>query len=99
MRYILFSKRLSFDVDFRIGVKLRKIFWLFEKTEFELISLNTHFIARKTIFSFPRFPEKMIFPKKLRWNMIFFVLSGKMIFPFLENMILHVRRKMKDDLS
>ena len=31
--------------------------------------------------------------------MIFLVLSGKMIFLFSENMILHVRRKMKDDLS
>ena len=41
----------------------------------------------------------MFFPKKLRWNMIFLVLSGKMIFLFPENMILHVRRKMKDDLS
>ena len=55
--------------------------------------------ARKTIFSFSRRPEKMVFPKKLRWNMIFLVLSGKMIFLFPENMILHLRRKMKDDLS
>ena len=55
--------------------------------------------VRKTIFSFSRRPEKMVFPKKLRWNMIFLVLSGKMIFLFPENMILHVRRKMKDDLS
>ena len=31
--------------------------------------------------------------------MIFLVLSGKMIFLFPENMILHLRRKMKDDLS
>ena len=31
--------------------------------------------------------------------MIFLVLSGKMIFLFPENMILHVGRKMKDDLS
>ena len=30
--------------------------------------------------------------------MIFLVLSGKMIFLFRENMILHLRRKMKDDL-
>ena len=57
------------------------------------------YTARKTIFSFSRRPEKMVFPKKLCWNMIFLVLSGKMIFLFPENMILHVRRKMKDDLS
>ena len=41
----------------------------------------------------------MVFPKKLHYNMIFLVLSGKMIFLFLENMILNLRRKMKDDLS
>ena len=52
------------------------------------------FTARKTIFSFSRRPEKMVFPKKLSWNMIFLAL-----FLFPENMILHVRRKMKDDLS
>ena len=55
--------------------------------------------ARKTIFPFSGRPEEMVFPKKLRWNMIFLVLSGKMIFLFSENMILHVRQKMKDDLS
>ena len=43
--------------------------------------------------------EKMVFPKKLRWNMIFLVLSGDMIFLFPENMILQLGRKMKDDLS
>ena len=57
------------------------------------------FTARKTTFSFSRRPEKMVFPKKLRWNMIFLVLLGKMIFLFPENMILHFKRKMKDDLS
>ena len=33
------------------------------------------------------------------WNMIFLVLLGKMIFPFPENIILHLRRKIKDYLS
>ena len=55
--------------------------------------------AQKTIFYFSRCPEKMVFPKKLRWNMIFLVLSGDMIFLFPENMILELGRKMKDDLS
>ena len=55
--------------------------------------------ARKTIFSFSRHPEKMVFSKKLRWNMIFLVLSGKMIFLSPENMISPLRQKMKDDLS
>ena len=36
--------------------------------------------------------------KKLHWNMIFLVLSGKMIFIFPENMILFFRHKRKDDL-
>ena len=40
----------------------------------------------------------MVFPNELCWNMIFFVLSGKMIFLF-PDMILHVRWKMEDDLS
>ena len=39
------------------------------------------------------------FPQKMHWNMIFLVLSGKMIFLFPENMILFFRRKMKDDFS
>ena len=55
--------------------------------------------ARKTMFSFSRCFEKMVFPKKLHWNMIFLVLSGKMIFLFPENMILFFRHKRKDDLS
>ena len=52
----------------------------------------------KTIFSFSKYSEKIVFPKKLHWN-IFLILSGKMIFLFPENMILFFRRKRKDDLS
>ena len=55
--------------------------------------------ARKTTFSFSRRPEKMVFPKTLCWNMMFLVLSVKMIFLFPENMILPLRRQMKDDPS
>ena len=44
--------------------------------------------AQKTIVSFSRRPEKMVFPKKMRWNMIFLVLLGKIMFLFHENMIL-----------
>ena len=68
------------------------------KRELQQIAIN-HSTARKTIFSFSGRPEKMVFAKKLRRNMIFLVLPGKMIFLFPENMISHVRRKMKDDLS
>ena len=59
---------------------------------------TSYFTARKTIFSFSKCSEKMVFPKKSHWNMIFLVLSGKMIFLFPENMILFFRRKMKDNL-
>ena len=55
--------------------------------------------ARETTVSFSRRPEKMVFPKKLLQNMIFLVLSGEMTFLFLENMILRLRRKIKDDIS
>ena len=55
--------------------------------------------ARKTIFSFSKCSEKMAFSKKLHWNMIFLILSGKMIFLFPENIILFFRRKIKDDIS
>ena len=48
---------------------------------------------------FRKCSEKMVFPKKLHWNMIFLVLSRKMIFPFPKNIILFSRQKMKDGLS
>ena len=40
-----------------------------------------------------------MFPKKSRWNMIFLVLPGKMIFLLPENMFLFFRHKRKDDIS
>ena len=44
--------------------------------------------------------EKRVFSNKSHRNMIILiVLSGKMIFPFPESMILIFRRKMKDDIS
>ena len=55
--------------------------------------------AQKTIFSFSKCFANMVFPKKLHWNIIFLILSGKMIFLFPENMILFSRHKRKDDLS
>ena len=58
-----------------------------------------HDTARKTIFSFFRRAEKMVFPKNSCGYMIFLVLSEKIMFLFPENMIWHLRGKMKDDLS
>ena len=50
---------------------------------------HCHFTAQKTMFYFSKCSEKMVFLKRLHWNIIFPVLSGKMIF---------FRQKMKDDL-
>ena len=48
---------------------------------------HCHFTAQKTIFYFSKCSEKMVFLKRLHWNIIFLVLLGKMIF---------FREKMKD---
>ena len=70
------------------------------KTSNHNITTNLdYYHCTKNHISFSGLPEKLVFPKKLWWNMIFLVLSGKIIFLFPENMILHVGRKMKDDLS
>ena len=41
-------------------------------------------LHEKSFFSFFKYSEKMVFPKKLHWNMTFLVLSGKMIFLLLD---------------
>ena len=41
-------------------------------------------LHEKSFFSFFKCSEKMVFPKKLHWNMTFLVLSGKMIFLLLD---------------
>ena len=74
----------------------RNFYWhFFVKNKWNV--LNVH-CTKKYIFFFQMF-EKMAFPKKLHWNMIFLVLSRKTIFLFPKNMTLFVRQKMKDDLS
>ena len=54
--------------------------------------------ARKTIFSFSKCFEKIVFPKKIALEYGLSCIIRKMVF-FPENMILLFRRKMKDDLS
>ena len=44
-------------------------------------------------------PEKIVFPKKSRWNMNCLVLSGKMVFFFRKIWCFFFGRKLKDDLS
>ena len=70
----------------KVIVLVKNLFWFL---------IRTSNIARKTKFYFSRRPEKMVFPKKSWWNMIFLVLSGKMIFLFSENMILPLDGKWK----
>ena len=65
----------------------------------DLLVTNETGTARKTIFYFSKCFEKMVFPKKSDWNMIFLVLSGKIIFLFPKNMILFFTHKRKYDLS
>ena len=55
--------------------------------------------AQKTLFSFYKSSEKILFPKMLHWNITFLVLSGKVIFLFPKNMILIFIRKRKGHLS
>ena len=57
--------------------------WNRKQTNLFIILIIKPFTARKTIFSFSKCSEKIVFPKQSRWNMIFLViLSGKMIFFF-----------------
>ena len=75
---------------------LKFVLFASQKNKTRLCWMNA---AQKTIFSFSKCFQKMVFAKKLYWNMIFLVLSGKKIFLFPENMILFFRHKRKDDLS
>ena len=51
-----------------------------------------------TTLLFFKCSEKLVFPKNLHQNLVFLVLSRKMVF-FPENMILFFRRKIKDNIS
>ena len=53
----------------------------------------------KSYFLLPDVLKRWSFQKNLHWNMIFLLLSRKIIFLLPENMMLYLRRKMKDDLS
>ena len=47
-------------------------------------------ISQKNTWKYDIFfkcPEKIVFPKNLHWNMIFFLLSGKMVFFSGKNII------------
>ena len=65
------------------------------------------YTSRKNILSFffnflKRWSSQkiaLVFEKKMHWNLIFFVLSGRIIFLFPKNKILFFRRKVKDNIS
>ena len=52
-------------------------------------------LHEKPYVIFPDVLKRWSFQKNLRWNIIFFVLSGKVIFLFPENRILHLDEKWK----
>ena len=52
-------------------------------------------LHEKPYITFPDVLKRWSFQKNLRWNIIFFVLSGKVIFLFPENRILHLDEKWK----
>ena len=111
--YFLFPdvlKRWSFQKNTR---KYYIFFKLSEKMAFPKRAAPAHDLSC-IIWKDGIFSENMIFfpGQKVRgslsqeihgnmafWNMIFLLLSRKMIFLFPEKMILSLRRKMKDDLS
>ena len=62
-----------------------------------IYSIYIYTLHGKPYFLFP--DVKWSFQKKSCWNMIFLVLSGKIIYLFPKNMILHLRQNMKADLS
>ena len=85
---------------------IQRLSWMFDFHQVNSIYVNlvylidmTEIHCTKNIFYFSKCSEKMVFPKQPHWNMIFLVLSGKMIFHFPENMILFFIRKSKDDPS
>ena len=91
------SKNLPIYETFHIVTfKVKELFlYIMPVNGVQVLDLSLH---EKPYFLFPDVLKRQSFQKKLRWNMIILV-SGKMIFLFLENMILPPGRKMKDDLS
>ena len=78
--------------------------WILKNSNIYILSLQffilsfTYDTAQKTFF-FPNVLKRWPFQNKSHWNIIFLVLSGKIIFIFPKNMILLFRRKRKNDFS
>ena len=66
------------------------------RTENERWSFSKKYMG---IWYFLQMPRKDALSKKIRWNMMFLVLSGKMVFFFRKIWYFFIGRKMKDDLS
>ena len=81
----------------------RKMIFLSPENRIFFFKMEDDFSQKKTTkkqtFVCSKCSKKIVFQKKLHWNMTFLVLSRKMIFLFNENMILFFRQKMKGNLS
>ena len=66
---------------------------------YEKTSAEIQYTALKTIFSFSRRPEKMVFPKKIALEYDISCVIEKDDFSFSRKYDLTPKRKMKDDLS
>ena len=90
-------------------VHMTSIFWTFDlllinPSRYLLLgvyfSLHQRTLHEKTYFLFPNVLKRWSSKNKMHWNKVFVVvLLGKMIFLFLEDIILFFRRKMKDHFS
>ena len=98
---MVFPKKLPWNMIFLV-LSRKMIFLYYWKCDLILYTENEGWPFSKNymeIWHFLQMFWKGGLSKKLHWNLIFLVLSGKMIFLFPENMILFFRRKMKDHLS
>ena len=81
----------------------RKMIFLSPKNRIFFFKMEDDFSQKKKkkkkTFVCSKCSKKIVFQKKLHWNMTFLVLSRKMIFLFNEYMILFFRQKMKGNLS
>ena len=100
LRKLAYSQFVVIILYFYCTCDLRKLHQKIKKAlkdVWNIFSCFLIFTAQKTIFSFSKYSEKMVFPKKLHWD-IFLLSSGKMAF-FSWKCDIFSRRKVKDDLS
>ena len=96
------TKKVALEYDLSLFYK-KKWHFLFPKIwSCSLDEKRKMIFLKKNTWKYDIFfkcPEKMVFPKKSHWNMIFLVLSEKMVFFFQKIWYFFFGRKMKDDFS